>query len=121
MAKNHRHHLPQHPRPSEPLLHSTVSWQCGIGRFFRSGTAGAREIRSRGFEVRCVGEKEYSPEEDLKSRQALATLSGYKAFRHMRSLDNPEGGPSIRARSKRCSATIVSSLCVVDQVSMGWL
>jgi hypothetical protein len=32
--------------------------------------------------VRCFGEKEYSPEEALKNQQVLATLSGYKAFRH---------------------------------------
>src|SRR4051812_32190835 len=44
----------------------------------------AEKIRSRGFEVRCFGEKEYSPEEDLKNRQVLATLSGHKAFRHTR-------------------------------------
>src|ERR1051325_12092048 len=44
----------------------------------------AEEIRSRGFEVRCFGEKEYSPEEDLKNRQLVATLSGYKALRHTR-------------------------------------
>ena len=51
---------------------------------FYHGPLAAEEIRSRGFEVRCFGEKEYSPEEDLKNRQLMATLSGYKAFRHMR-------------------------------------
>src|SRR5436190_607555 len=44
----------------------------------------AEKIRSRGFEVRCFGEKEYSLEEDLKNQQVQATLSGYKAFRHTR-------------------------------------
>ena len=52
---------------------------------FYQGPLAPEKIRSRGFEVRCVGEKEYSPEEDLKNRQAMARLSGYKAFRHTRS------------------------------------
>ena len=42
----------------------------------------AEKIRSCGFEVRCFGEKEYSPEEHQKNLQAQAKLSGYKAFRH---------------------------------------
>jgi UDP:flavonoid glycosyltransferase YjiC (YdhE family) len=46
----------------------------------------AEKIRSRGFEVRCFGEKEYSLEEHLKNLQVQATLSGYKAFRHTRDL-----------------------------------
>src|SRR5436305_15139160 len=45
----------------------------------------AEKIRSRGFEVRLFGEKEYSPEEDLKNRQLAGTLSGHKALRHTRS------------------------------------
>src|SRR5437763_16846186 len=51
---------------------------------FYQAPQAAEKIRSRGFEVRCFGEKEYSLEEDLKNRQVLATLSGYKAFRHTR-------------------------------------
>src|SRR5947208_13945343 len=46
----------------------------------------AEKIRSRGFEVRCFGEKEYAPAEALKNLQVQATLSGYKAFRHTRDL-----------------------------------
>src|ERR1043166_3076589 len=42
----------------------------------------AEKIRSRGFEARCFGAKEYSPEEHQKNREAQAKLSGYKAFRH---------------------------------------
>src|SRR4029079_7214675 len=51
---------------------------------FYQGPLAAEEIRSRGVEVRCFGEKEYSREEDLKNRQVMATLSGYKALRHTR-------------------------------------
>src|SRR3954465_8447284 len=51
---------------------------------FYQAPMAAEKIRSRGFEVRCFGEKEYSLEEDLKNQQALASLSGYKAFRYTR-------------------------------------
>ena len=51
---------------------------------FYQAPLAAENIRSRGFEVRCFGEKEYSPEEHLKNLQVQATLSGYKAFRHTR-------------------------------------
>src|SRR6185503_11257171 len=51
---------------------------------FYQAPMAAEEVRSRGFEVRCFGEKEYSPEEDLKRQQVHATLSGYKAFRYTR-------------------------------------
>src|SRR4051794_38400286 len=51
---------------------------------FYQGPLAPEKIRSRGFEVRCVGEKEYSLEEDLKNRQVHGTLSGYKALRHTR-------------------------------------
>jgi zeaxanthin glucosyltransferase len=44
----------------------------------------AERIRARGFEVRCIGEKEFSPEEALKDQKVMATLSGYRAFRHTR-------------------------------------
>src|ERR1043165_2371440 len=51
---------------------------------FYQAPMAAEQIRSRGFEMRCFGEKEYSLEEDLKNQQVLATLSGYKAFRYTR-------------------------------------
>src|SRR5215212_1524577 len=51
---------------------------------FYQAPMAAEKIRSRGFDVRCFGEKEYSLEEDLKNQQALARLSGYKAFRYTR-------------------------------------
>src|ERR1051326_6867114 len=51
---------------------------------FYQAPLAAEEIRSRGFEFRCFGEEEYSLEEDLKNRQTVATLSGYKAFRYTR-------------------------------------
>src|SRR6476620_11683309 len=53
---------------------------------FYQGPLAAEQIRSRGFEVKVFGEKEYSPEEDQKNRQLQATLSGYKAFRNTRNL-----------------------------------
>src|ERR1041384_4563871 len=51
---------------------------------FYQAPMAAENIRSRGFEVRCFREKEYSAEEDLKNQQLQATLSGYKAFRYTR-------------------------------------
>src|ERR1044071_2548665 len=51
---------------------------------FYQAPMAAEEIRARGFEMRCFGEKEYSAEEELKRQQVHATLSGYKAFRHTR-------------------------------------
>src|SRR5947208_2508261 len=78
----------------------------------------AEKIRSRGFEVRCFGEKEYSLEEDLKNQQVLAMLSGYKAFRHTRDSIIRGIGLLIRhvpamLRDDRIDVTLV------DQVSMG--
>src|SRR6478609_8646816 len=51
---------------------------------FYQAPMAAEQIRSRGFEFRRFGEKEYSPEEELKNQQVMATLSGYKAFRYTR-------------------------------------
>src|ERR1051325_2304406 len=51
---------------------------------FYQAPMAAEKIRSRGVEMRCFGEKEYSPEEDLKNQQVQAALSGYKALRHTR-------------------------------------
>src|SRR6476659_4311306 len=46
----------------------------------------AEKIRSRRFEVRCFGEKEYSPEEHQKNLEVMATLKGFKAFAHTRNM-----------------------------------
>src|SRR3954463_6063069 len=74
--------LPGHLNPLTTLCSELQ--RRGHRVIFYHGPLAAEEIRSRGFEVRCFGEKEYSPEEDLKNRQVLATLSGHKAFRHTR-------------------------------------
>src|SRR6185436_20395160 len=51
---------------------------------FYQAPMAAENIRSRGFEMRCFGEKEYSAEEEMKRQQSMATLSGFKAFRYTR-------------------------------------
>jgi MGT family glycosyltransferase len=78
----------------------------------------AERIRARGFEVRCFGEKEYSPEETLKNQQVLATLSGYKAFRHTRDSIIRGIGVIIRQVPAMLREDNVE-LMLVDQVSMG--
>ena len=59
----------------------------------------AEKIRSRGFEVRCFGEKEYSPEEHLKNLQVQATLRLQGVSPHAR-FDNPGGGTDDPAGSR---------------------
>src|SRR4051812_17328802 len=76
------------------------------------------KIRSRGFEVRCFGEKEYSPDEDLKNRQLMATLSGYKALRHTRGRIIWGGGLLIRQVPAMLREDRME-LMLVDQVSRG--
>jgi zeaxanthin glucosyltransferase len=78
----------------------------------------AEKIRSRGFEVRCFGEKEYPPEEHLKNQQVQATLSGYKAFRHTRDLLIRGVGLMIRQVPAMLRDDRIE-LMLVDQVSMG--
>jgi MGT family glycosyltransferase len=85
--------------------------------FYQSPLA-AERIRARGFEVRCFGEKEYSPEENLKNQQVLATLSGYKAFRHTRDSIIRGIGVIIRQVPAMLREDNVE-LMLVDQVSMG--
>src|SRR3954470_1778197 len=76
------------------------------------------KIRSRGFEVRGFGEKEYSPDEDLKNRQLMATLSGYKALRHTRGRIIRAVGLLIRQVPALLREDRIE-LMLVDQVSMG--
>src|ERR1041384_4218250 len=85
---------------------------------FYQAPMAAEEIRSRGFEVRCFGEKEYSLEEDLKNRQVLATLSGYKALRYTRDSIIRAIGVLIRQVPALLRDDRIE-LMLVDQVSMG--
>src|ERR1051325_11215257 len=85
---------------------------------FYQAPLAAEEIRSRGFEMRWFGEKEYSLEEDLKNRQVQATLSGYKAFRHTRDMLIR----GIELLIRQVPALLRDDgieLMLVDQVSMG--
>src|SRR4051812_46479736 len=85
---------------------------------FYQAPMAAEKIRSRGFEMRCFGEKEYSPDEDLKNQQLQATLSGYKALRHTRdSLIRGIGVVIRQVPAMLCDDRI--ELMLVDQVSMG--
>jgi MGT family glycosyltransferase len=85
---------------------------------FYQGPLEPEKIRSRGFEVRCIGEKEYSPEEDLKNRQAAARLSGFKAFRYTRNSIIQRVGLIIREVPAMLRDDRIE-LMLVDQVSMG--
>src|SRR3569623_1702875 len=78
----------------------------------------AENIRSRGFELRCFGEKEYSPEENLKNQQLHATLSGFKALRHTRERLIRGIGLIIRQVPALLREDRIE-LMLVDQVSMG--
>src|ERR1041384_3589917 len=71
-----------HLNPLTTLCHELQ--RRGHRVIFYQAPMAAEKIRSRGFEFRCFGEKEYSPEEDLKIQQVQATLSGHKALRHTR-------------------------------------
>ena len=85
---------------------------------FYQGPLAAERIRARGFEVRCFGEKEYRPEETLKNQQVMATLSGYKAFRHTRDSIIRVIEVIIRQLPAMLREDNVE-LMLVDQVSMG--
>src|SRR5436190_15694669 len=89
--------------------HRVISYQAPLA---------AEKIRSRGFELRCFGEKEYSLEEDLKNQQVLATLSGYKAFRYTRDSMIRGIGLVIRQVPAMLRDDRIE-LMLVDQVSMG--
>ena len=78
----------------------------------------AEKIRSREFEVRCFGEKEYPPAENLKNQQVHATLSGYKALRHTRERLIRGIGLLIRQVPAMLRDDRIE-LMLVDQVSMG--
>jgi UDP:flavonoid glycosyltransferase YjiC (YdhE family) len=78
----------------------------------------AEKIRSREFEVRCFGEKEYPPAENLKNQQVQATLSGYKALRHTRERLIRGIGLVIRQVPAMLREDHIE-LMLVDQVSMG--
>jgi len=74
--------IPGHLNPMTTLCRELQ--RRGHRVIFYQAPMAAEKIRSRGFEMRCFGEKEYSLEEDLKNQEVQATLSGYKAFRHTR-------------------------------------
>src|SRR3954469_13413180 len=74
--------IPGHLNPMTTLCRELQ--RRGHRVIFYQAPLAAETIRSRGFEVRCFGAKEYSLEEDQKNLQAQATLSGYKAFRNTR-------------------------------------
>jgi len=78
----------------------------------------AEKIRSRGFDVRCFGAKELPPEENLKSQQILATVSGYKALSHTRDRIIHGIGLMIRQVPAMLREDRVE-LMLVDQISMG--
>ena len=64
--------IPGHLNPMTTLCRELQ--RRGHRVIFYQAPMAAEKIRSRGFEVRCFGEKEYSLEEDLKNQQVLATL-----------------------------------------------
>src|ERR1051326_8896682 len=74
--------IPGHLNPMTTLCRELQ--RRGHRVIFYQAPMAAEQIRSRGFEMRRFGEKEYSQEEDLKNQQLQATLSGHKAFRHTR-------------------------------------
>jgi MGT family glycosyltransferase len=85
---------------------------------FYQAPMAAEHIRARGFEVRCFGEKEYSPEEELKNLEMQARLSGYKAFRHTRDSMIRGIGVVVRQVPAMLRDDRIE-LMLVDQVSMG--
>ena len=68
--------------------------------------------------MHCFGEKEFSPEDELKNRQLEATLSGYKALRHTRSRIIWGVELLIRHVPAMLREDCID-LMLVDQVSMG--
>src|ERR1043165_7161980 len=78
----------------------------------------AEKVRSREFEVRWFGEKEYPPAENLKNQQVQATLSGYKALRHTRDSLIRRIGLVIRQVPAMLHDDRIE-LMLVDQLSMG--
>src|SRR5688572_1259375 len=74
--------IPGHLNPQTTLCRELQ--RRGHRVIFYQAPLAAETIRSRGFEMRCFGEKEYSLEEELKNLQVQATLSGFKALRHTR-------------------------------------
>src|SRR3954469_24970560 len=108
--------LPGHLNPLTTLCSELQ--RRGHRVIFYQAPLAAEQIRSRGFEVRCFGEKEYSPEEDLKNRQLLATLSGFKALRHTRNRIIWAVGLVIRQVPAMLQEDNVEMM-LVDQVSMG--
>src|SRR6185295_10262364 len=108
--------IPGHLNPMTTLCRELQ--RRGHRVIFYQAPMAAEEIRSRGFEMRCFGEKEYSAEEEMKRQQAMATLSGYKAFRYTR--DSIIRGIELVVRqvpAKLREDRI--ELMLVDQVSMG--
>src|SRR5438034_9884032 len=108
--------IPGHLNPMTTLCRELQ--RRGHRVIFYQAPMAAEKIRSRGFEVRCFGEKEYSPEEDLKNQQIQATLSGYKAFRHTRDLIIRGVGLMIRQIAAMLREDR-SELMVEEQLSMG--
>src|SRR5689334_19890724 len=108
--------IPGHLNPMTTLCRELQ--RRGHRVIFYQAPLAAEKIRSRGFEVRCFGEKEYSHEEDLKNRQLMATLSGYKALRHTR--NRIIWGVVLLIRQVPAMLRDVRiELMLVDQVSMG--
>src|ERR1044072_7427853 len=76
------HRIPGHLNPQTTLCRELQ--RRGHRVIFYQAPLAAEEIRSRGFEMRCFGEKEYSLAEALNNRQVMTELGGYKAVRHTR-------------------------------------
>jgi zeaxanthin glucosyltransferase len=108
--------IPGHLNPMTTLCRELQ--RRGHRVIFYQAPMAAEKIRSRGFEMRCFGEKEYSAEEDLKNQQTLATLSGYKAFRFTR--DSMIRGIGLVIRDVPALLRDDGiELMLVDQVSIG--
>src|ERR1051325_3637897 len=108
--------IPGHLNPMTTLCRELQ--RRGHRVIFYQAPMAAEIIRSRGFEVRCFGEKEYSPEEDLKNQEAHAKLSGYKAFQNTRNSITRAVGVGIRQVPALLRDDRIE-LMLVDQVSMG--
>src|ERR1041384_2138968 len=108
--------IPGHLNPQTTLCRELQ--RRGHRVIFYQAPLAAEEIRSRGFEMRCFGEKEYSLEEDRKNLQVQATLSGHKAFRHTRDMLIRGIGVLVRQIPAMLRDDRID-LMLVDQVSMG--
>jgi zeaxanthin glucosyltransferase len=108
--------IPGHLNPMTTLCRELQ--RRGHRVIFYQAPQAAEKIRSLGFEMRCFGEKEYSPEEDLKNQHLQATLSGHKALRHTRDSIIRAVEVVIRQVPAMLREDRIE-LMLVDQVSMG--